>query len=82
MIPIPGAEHVRRVPQPVLGYVMALAAAALFGVNGTVVKVALDTDLSAYRLAELRCMLSLAIFWTQVRVAATGSPAAALITGP
>ena len=54
MIPIPGAEHVRRVPQPVLGYVMALAAAALFGVNGTVSKVALD-DLSTYRLAEVRC---------------------------
>ena len=68
MIPIPGAEHVRREPQPVLGYVMALAAAALFGVNGTVVKVALDTDLSAYRLAELRCMFSLVIFFVIVAV--------------
>jgi drug/metabolite transporter (DMT)-like permease len=33
---------------------MALGAAALFGVNGTVSKVALD-DLSTYRLAEVRC---------------------------
>ncbi len=47
---------------------MALAAAALFGVNGAVVKVALDTELSAYRLAELRCMLSLAIFAVVVAV--------------
>jgi len=41
---------------------MALAAAALFGVNGTVVKVALDDGLSAYRLAELRCLASFVIF--------------------
>jgi drug/metabolite transporter (DMT)-like permease len=33
---------------------MALGAAALFGINGTVSKVALD-DLSTYRLAEVRC---------------------------
>jgi drug/metabolite transporter (DMT)-like permease len=68
VIPITGAKPLRRQPQPALGYVMALAAAALFGVNGTVVKVALDTELSAYRLAELRCMLSLAIFVVVVAV--------------
>src|SRR5438132_3704085 len=50
---------------------MALAAAALFGVNGTVVKVALDDGLSAYRLAELRCLASLAIF---VLVVASARP--------
>ena len=54
MIPIPGAEPLRRSPHPGLGYAMALGAAALFGVNGTVSKVALD-DLSTYRLAQVRC---------------------------
>jgi drug/metabolite transporter (DMT)-like permease len=68
VIPIPGAEPLRRVRRPALGYVMALAAAALFGVNGTVVKVALDDGLSAYRLAELRCAASLAIFAVVVAV--------------
>ena len=62
MIPIPGAEPLRRARNPALGYLMALAAAALFGVNGTVVKVALDDGLSAYRLAELRCLASFVIF--------------------
>jgi drug/metabolite transporter (DMT)-like permease len=62
VIPIPGVEPLRSQPRPVLGYLMALAAGALFGVNGTVVKVALDDGLSAYRLAELRCLFSLAIF--------------------
>lgn len=62
MIPIPGAEPVRAAERPAVGYAMALAAAALFGVNGTVVKVALDDGLSAYRLAELRCLGSLAVF--------------------
>ncbi len=61
-IPIPGSEPLRRVRRPALGYAMALAAAALFGINGAVVKVALDDGLSAYRLAELRCLGSLAVF--------------------
>ena len=61
VIPIPGSEPLRR-EQPALGYAMALAAAALFGVNGSVVKVALGEDMSAYRLAELRCLFSFAIF--------------------
>ena len=71
MIPIPGAEPLRVERRPALGYAMALAAAALFGVNGTVVKVALDDGLSAYRLAELRCLASLAIF---VLVVASARP--------
>src|SRR5262245_40310966 len=40
---------------------MALAAAALFGMNGTVAKVALH-DFSAYRLAETRSLGALAVF--------------------
>ncbi len=73
MIPIPGVEPLRPVRRPALGYVMALAAAALFGVNGAVVKVALDDGLSAYRLAELRCLASLAIFVVVVSVTRPGS---------
>ena len=61
VIPIPGVEPLRT-ERPALGYAMALAAAALFGVNGAVIKVALDADLSAYRLAELRCLFSFLIF--------------------
>ena len=61
MIPIPGEEPLQD-ERPALGYAMALAAAALFGVNGAVIKVALDADLSAYRLAELRCLFSFLIF--------------------
>src|SRR5436190_11358873 len=52
---------------------MALGAAALFGVNGTVIKVALDDGLSAYRLAELRCVLSLAVFVLVVAISRPGS---------
>ncbi|HST26626.1 MAG TPA: DMT family transporter [Gaiellaceae bacterium] len=73
VIPIPGAEPLHRVRNPALGYVMALAAAALFGVNGTFVKVALDDGLSAYRLAELRCLGSFAIFLAIVASARPGT---------
>src|SRR5207247_1890118 len=45
----------RRVRRPVVGYVMVLAAAALFGVNGSVAKVALSSGLSSLRLSEARC---------------------------
>ena len=44
--------HVRK---PLVGYVMALAAGALFGVNGSVAKVALSSGLSSLRLTEARC---------------------------
>jgi drug/metabolite transporter (DMT)-like permease len=68
VIPIPGSEPARRARNPALGYAMALAAAALFGVNGAFLKVALDDGLSSYRLAELRCLASLAIFLVVVGV--------------
>ena len=50
----PTAEqtHVRK---PLAGYVMVLAAATLFGVNGSVAKVALSSGLSSLRLTEARC---------------------------
>ena len=50
----PAAEqtHVRK---PLVGYVMVLAAAALFGVNGSVAKVALSSGLTSLRLTEARC---------------------------
>ena len=48
--------------RPALGYAMALASAAMFGINGAVIKVALGDGMSAYRLAELRCLFSFAIF--------------------
>jgi drug/metabolite transporter (DMT)-like permease len=73
VIPIPGAQPMRAARRPALGYAMALGAAALFGVNGTVVKVALDDGLSAYRLAELRCVASLAIFVVVVAALRPGS---------
>jgi drug/metabolite transporter (DMT)-like permease len=49
---VPVAE--RREPRPVLGYVMVMAAATLWAVNGTVSKVILTTGLSSLRLAEVR----------------------------
>lgn len=47
-----GPAHVRK---PVLGYTMVLVAATLFGVNGSVAKVALSSGLSSLRLTEARC---------------------------
>jgi drug/metabolite transporter (DMT)-like permease len=41
--------------RPALGYAMVIAAASLWGINGTFVKVALQSGLSTYRLAEVRC---------------------------
>jgi drug/metabolite transporter (DMT)-like permease len=40
--------------RPVVGYAMVLAAATLFGINGTVAKVALSSGLSSLRLTEAR----------------------------
>jgi len=52
-LPIPGAvQHDRRTG---VGYAMALSAAALFAVNGTVSKVILSSGISSMRLTELRC---------------------------
>ena len=47
-----GGPLVRR---PLVGYAMVLAAATLFGVNGSVAKVALSSGLSSLRLTEARC---------------------------
>jgi drug/metabolite transporter (DMT)-like permease len=44
-----------RVRRPVFGYVLVLCAASLFGVNGSVAKVALSSGLSSLRLTEARC---------------------------
>src|SRR5579859_5799631 len=52
MWPAAGETHVRK---PLVGYAMVLAAAALFGVNGSVAKVALSSGLSSLRLTEARC---------------------------
>jgi drug/metabolite transporter (DMT)-like permease len=46
------AEAVPR--RPALGYAMVLTAATLWGFNGTVTKVILDSGVSSLRLAELR----------------------------
>ena len=46
---------VLRVPRPALGYVLTLAAAALFGINGTVSTLALEAGIPATRLTALRC---------------------------
>ncbi len=47
-----GSAPARR---PVAGYAMVLVAAALFGINGSVAKVALSSGLSSLRLTEARC---------------------------
>jgi drug/metabolite transporter (DMT)-like permease len=44
-----------RLRRPLVGYGMVLVAAALFGVNGSVAKVALSSGLSSLRLTEARC---------------------------
>jgi drug/metabolite transporter (DMT)-like permease len=41
--------------RPLVGYAMVLVAATLFGVNGSVAKVALSSGLSSLRLSEARC---------------------------
>jgi drug/metabolite transporter (DMT)-like permease len=46
---------VPRVARPAVGYLYTLAAAALFGVNGTVSTLALHAGLPATRLTALRC---------------------------
>jgi drug/metabolite transporter (DMT)-like permease len=58
---IPG-ERLVAARRPGLGYAMALGAGVLFGVNGTVSKVALESGLSSYRLSEIRCLAALVIF--------------------
>jgi drug/metabolite transporter (DMT)-like permease len=47
--------HPARRPRPLLGYTMVVTAASLWALNGVVIKVVLQSGLSSYRLAELRC---------------------------
>jgi drug/metabolite transporter (DMT)-like permease len=46
---------VPRVARPAAGYALTLAAAALFGINGTVSTLALEAGIPATRLTALRC---------------------------
>jgi drug/metabolite transporter (DMT)-like permease len=48
------------VRKPLVGYAMVLVAATLFGVNGSVAKVALSSGLSSQRLTEARCAAAFA----------------------
>jgi drug/metabolite transporter (DMT)-like permease len=50
---VAGAEA--RVRKPALGFAMVFGAATLFGLNGSVAKVALASGLSSLRLTEARC---------------------------
>jgi drug/metabolite transporter (DMT)-like permease len=50
---LPGDGALER--RPLVGYAMAAGAAALFGVNGSVAKVAIRSGLAADRLTEIRC---------------------------
>jgi drug/metabolite transporter (DMT)-like permease len=52
MWPATGQTYARK---PLAGYAMVLSAAVLFGVNGSVAKVALSSGLSSLRLTEARC---------------------------
>jgi drug/metabolite transporter (DMT)-like permease len=52
--PIPAEDPQPRVPRPVLGYAMVLAATALWGINGSLAKGALSSGLSSLRLTEVR----------------------------
>jgi drug/metabolite transporter (DMT)-like permease len=50
--------HAERAPasrRPLLGYTMAATAAALFGINGSIAKVAINSGLAADRLTQVRC---------------------------
>ncbi len=52
LIPAEAAAPARR---PAIGYAMAFAAGCLFGANGTVSKVVLESGLPALRLTQVRC---------------------------
>jgi drug/metabolite transporter (DMT)-like permease len=49
------AESVPAARAPLVGYLMVMAAATLFAVNGSVSKVVLESGISSYRLTEARC---------------------------
>lgn len=50
------AESVRTARGPAVGYVMVMAAATLFAVNGTVAKVVLESGVTSLRLTQARCL--------------------------
>ncbi len=54
--------HLGRRPRPALGYAMVAAAASLWAANGVVIKVVLESGLTTYRLAELRCAGAAVLF--------------------
>lgn len=56
-----------------LGYAMVVAAASLWAVNGVVVKVILQSGLSTYRLAELRCAGGAVLFLAAALVVRPGA---------
>lgn len=62
------ARPVRR-PRPLLGYAMVVAAASLWGINGTFLKVAIESGLSTYRLAEVRCAGGAILFFAAAALA-------------
>lgn len=65
---LPGG--VRRERRPGVGYAMVLSAAVLYGVNGTVSKVALESGLTSLRLTQARCagaLLGLALLLLALR---------------
>ena len=49
------AESVRTARGPAVGYLMVMAAASLFAVNGTVAKVVLESGVTPLRLTQARC---------------------------
>ena len=49
------AESVRTARGPAVGYLMVMAAATLFAVNGTVAKVVLESGVTPLRLTQARC---------------------------
>lgn len=55
--------------RPLLGYAMVVAAASLWGVNGTFLKVAIQSGLSPYRLAEIRSAGGAILFFAAAALA-------------
>src|SRR3970040_3092698 len=54
--PPPPAESAPKAGGPAIGYVMVMAAATLFAVNGTVSKVVLESGVTPLRLTQARCL--------------------------
>ena len=67
----------RRERKPIVGYAMVLVAATLFGINGSVAKVALSSGLSSFRLTEAR---SAGAFIGLTAIALIYSPASLRVT--